>query len=121
MESKNNIALENLMITFPLKDKQYETLRALYNRSDCISVLPTGYGKSLIFQMLPWVLMKDNGKPGIVIIVCPLTSIMQDQVMSLNEKGIRAAYMNIHGTEVYSFNNESSDDEVDSSPTKSVV
>jgi hypothetical protein len=41
--------------------------------------------------------------------------------MSLNEKGIRAAYMNIHGTEVYSFNNESSDDEVDSSLTKSVV
>jgi hypothetical protein len=39
--------------------------------------------------------------------------------MSLNEKGIRAAYMNIHGTEVYSFNNESIDDEVDYSLTKS--
>lgn len=34
-----------------LKDKQLDTLKALYEGNDCISVLPTGYGKSIIFHM----------------------------------------------------------------------
>ena len=42
---------ENLIF----KDKQIQTLNSLYNGRDCISILPTGYGKSVIFlQLLPW-------------------------------------------------------------------
>lgn len=80
MESKINLDRENLKITFPLKDKQIDTLQALQFGNDCVSILPTGYGNSLIFQMLPLVLMKEE--IGIVIVICTLTSIMQDQVES---------------------------------------
>ena len=38
-----------------LKEKQYEVFVVLNNR-DVLAVLPTGYGKSLIYQMLPLVL-----------------------------------------------------------------
>ncbi|XP_076108871.1 ATP-dependent DNA helicase Q1-like [Mytilus galloprovincialis] len=107
MESKINLAREKLKITYPLKDKQIETLKALDLGNDCISILPTGYGKSLIFQMLPWVLMKDE--PGIVIVICPLTSIMQDQVMTLKEKGIRTSFVNLQGTVAYSYNSDNED------------
>ena len=40
-----------------LKEKQYEVLRELVvKKSDVLAVLPTGYGKSLIYQLLPPVL-----------------------------------------------------------------
>ena len=46
-----------------LKEKQYEALKAvvLKNR-DVLAVLPTGYGKSLIYQLLPLVSDFFNGK-----------------------------------------------------------
>ena len=118
MESKINLAREKLKITYPLKDKQIETLKALDLGNDCISILPTGYGKSLIFQMLPWVLMKDE--PGIVIVICPLTSIMQDQVMTLKEKGIRASFVNLQGTVAYSYNSDNEDSDESKPQTVSI-
>ena len=38
---------------FTLKKEQYEYIKSILNRKDVLSVLPTGYGKSLIFQFLP--------------------------------------------------------------------
>jgi hypothetical protein len=67
MDDKINIAREKLEITFPLKEKQLETLQQVYEGRDCISVLPTGYGKSIIYQMMPWFLQKDLDRPGIVL------------------------------------------------------
>ena len=97
MEDKINIPREKQEITFPLKEKQMETLQHVYEGKDCISVLPTGYGKSIIYQTMPWFLQKDLDRPGIVLVVCPLSVIMQDQVSSLSKKGIRTAFLNISG------------------------
>lgn len=68
-----------------LKDKQLDTLKALYEGNDCISVLPTGYGKSIIFHMLPWFTQRlyQRDKPMIALVVCPLNSIMQDRSLNL--------------------------------------
>lgn len=85
--------------SFKLKDKQLDTLKALYEANDCISVLPTGYGKSIIFHMLPWFAQRlyQRDKPMIVLVVCPLNSIMQDQVLSLRKAGINACTISITG------------------------
>lgn len=43
--------------------------------------LPTGFGKSLIYQALPLVFDLTSKQPGhIVVVVSPLISLMDDQV-----------------------------------------
>ena len=48
---------------------------------DVLAVLPTGTGKSLIYQLVGRLL------PGLVVVVSPLISLMQDQVARLNYQG----------------------------------
>ena len=81
-------ATNSLGLEFSLKDKQLEALRSLFIGHDCVSVMPTGYCKSIIFQCLPWLFQRKRGLPHplIAIIVSPLTSLMQDQMMTLCEK-----------------------------------
>ena len=43
-----------------LKSKQTKAIRHLYEGRDLLAVLPTGYGKSLIFQIL--VMLKNTKK-----------------------------------------------------------
>ena len=50
MKDKINIAREKLEITFPLKEKKIETLQHVYERKDCISVLPTFLSHDLKFR-----------------------------------------------------------------------
>jgi ATP-dependent DNA helicase RecQ len=84
--------LEILNSTFNLtsfKEGQHEAIDAIIEKKDLIAVLPTGGGKSLIYQ-LPSVI----AKAGITIVISPLISLMKDQVDSLNRLGIVAAFCN---------------------------
>jgi RecQ family ATP-dependent DNA helicase len=62
----------------PLKPKQREALRAIAAGKDLLAVLPTGYGKSYVFQLPALAL------PGVTIVVTPLVSLMTDQALELN-------------------------------------
>lgn len=63
---------------------QAEVLTALLARhEDVLAVLPTGTGKSLIYELAGRYL------GGLTVIVSPLLSLMQDQVARLNAHGIR--------------------------------
>ena len=55
---------------------------------DSLAVMPTGSGKSLCYQ-LPALLF-----PGLTVVVSPLISLMEDQVMQLRELDVAAAYLN---------------------------
>ncbi len=61
-----------------LKEKQEEAIRALAVGKDVLAVLPTGYGKSYVFQLPALAL------PGVTIVVSPLVSLMTDQALELN-------------------------------------
>ena len=58
-----------------LKEEQKSAILQ-FMRGDLQGVLPTGFGKSLIFQLLA-----VAKKGSIVVVLCPLISIMKDQVL----------------------------------------
>ncbi len=62
-----------------LKDKQIDALDALAHGKDVLAILPTGYGKSFVFQLPALAL------PGVTIVVSPLVSLMTDQALALNK------------------------------------
>jgi len=63
---------------------QEEGVDAILANRDLLMILPTGAGKSLVFQ-LPTLLMD-----GITIVISPLIALMQDQVASLKSQNIAA-------------------------------
>ena len=67
---------------------QEEIITHLLNRRDALIVLPTGGGKSLCYQ-LPALIFD-----GVTVVVSPLISLMQDQVMQLQQRGIHAVFLN---------------------------
>lgn len=66
------------------KSGQGELIHALVEDQSVMAMLPTGGGKSLVYQMMGYL------RPGVTIIVTPLLSLMQDQVARLNYQGERA-------------------------------
>ena len=75
------------------REGQERLIEAILEGRDVLGIMPTGAGKSLCYQV-PALLL-----PGITLVVSPLISLMQDQVKSLNEAGIHAAYINSSLTE----------------------
>jgi len=60
-------------------------------KKDVFVNLPTGFGKSLIYQALPTVFDVLRSSSGhIVVVVSPLISLMEDQVKFLTSVGIKA-------------------------------
>ena len=96
-----------------LKPKQVTCLESAYLQKDVLCVLPTGYGKSLIFHLLPGLLFaKDKLKlnidflvgwksrgitavTSIVIVVSPLNSLIVNQIERLSLSGIRASVLSV--------------------------
>ncbi|XP_063399931.1 ATP-dependent DNA helicase Q1-like [Mytilus trossulus] len=67
-----------------LRPMQLQTMNVTMSCKDCMLIMPTGGGKSLCFQ-LPALLSK-----GITLVVSPLVSLMEDQIMALERYGIDA-------------------------------
>jgi ATP-dependent DNA helicase RecQ len=84
-------ALQVLRERFGLADfrgPQREAIEAVLAGRDVLLTMPTGAGKSLVYQ-LP-ALMLD----GLTLVVSPLIALMQDQVDALKRKGIAAEFVN---------------------------
>ncbi|MEL6501707.1 MAG: DNA helicase RecQ [Cyanobacteria bacterium J06623_1] len=67
---------------------QKKIIEAALQNKDLLTIMPTGGGKSLCFQ-LPALL-----RTGLTIVVSPLIALMQDQVDALQDNGINATYLN---------------------------
>ncbi|VVA10208.1 PREDICTED: ATP-dependent DNA helicase [Prunus dulcis] len=70
------------------RGKQLDAIEAVLSGRDCFCLMPTGGGKSMCYQ-IPALAKKT----GIVLVVCPLIALMENQVMALKEKGIAAEYL----------------------------
>ena len=67
---------------------QHEIIKYALEGYDAFVLMPTGGGKSLVYQ-LPALLM-----PGLTVVISPLISLMQDQVDRLRANGIAATFVN---------------------------
>lgn len=67
---------------------QEELIDNILSGVDTLGIMPTGAGKSICYQ-LPALMLK-----GITLVISPLISLMKDQVGSLIQAGISAAYIN---------------------------
>ena len=73
-----------------LKREQYDAIGVIcFERKDALAVLPTGYGKSLIYQILPGILhyVRSSCEPkrhdSVVLIASTLSALMRDQLKKL--------------------------------------
>ena len=80
-------ALDAMQRTFGLSSyrvSQREVVNATMSRKDCFVIMPTGAGKSLLYQ-LPALLNE-----GVTLVISPLLSLMEDQLIYLRSVGIEA-------------------------------
>ena len=67
---------------------QAEALAHVLAGRDTLVVMPTGSGKSLIYQLAALLL------PGTTLVISPLVALMKDQVDSLSRRSIAATFVN---------------------------
>jgi RecQ family ATP-dependent DNA helicase len=71
----------------PLPAAAQGAIKGVLAGRDQLVVMATGGGKSLCYQVPPLVLNKT------AVVISPLISLMQDQVMALKAKGVSACYL----------------------------
>ncbi|HOD33909.1 MAG TPA: RecQ family ATP-dependent DNA helicase, partial [Holophaga sp.] len=88
---------EGLRLRLALKDAfgytrfrpgQEAVIRAVLAGRDALAVMPTGSGKSLLYQLPARVM------GGTTLVVSPLIALMKDQVDALTEAGLAATFLN---------------------------
>ncbi len=91
METPQTKALDLLNTIFGyecFREQQQAIINHLIEGRDALVIMPTGSGKSLCFQIPALI------RPGVGIVISPLIALMQDQVNTLLQLGIKAAFLN---------------------------
>lgn len=69
---------------------QWEPIKALLEGRDALVIMPTGSGKSIVYQLPALIL------PGLTVVVSPLIALMKDQKDKLDAQGVDAVAMHSH-------------------------
>ena len=92
-----SFALSSLQMSHvSLKPEQRSSMKAIYDGHDVFLWLPTGYGKSLCYQALPFLMDFKRGvvtaeSRSAVLVVSPLVALMIDQVKSLRSRDVKCS------------------------------
>lgn len=93
MEKHNYDEYDNLLKKYFNKDflkpLQKKVIRTIIDeKKDCFSILSTGYGKSICYQLPYFILNKT------IIVISPLISLMEDQKSKLEKQDINVCCLN---------------------------
>ena len=82
---KSPLSILNRYWKYPtFKTPQEEIISAILQNKNTVAILPTGGGKSVCYQIPALI------KEGVCLVISPLIALMNDQVLSLKNKGIKA-------------------------------
>ena len=90
-----------------LKSQQKEAIQAFAQGHDVFVSLPTGFGKSLCYALLPLVfdhLLHRCAGTSIVLVLSPLTALMLEQRNKFVLKGISAEFVGELQTDLHCMN-----------------
>ena len=78
------------------KEEQLQSIFSVYGGKSVFVWLPTGFGKSMCYQALPFVMDYKLGRIGtsmssVVVVVSPLISLIVDQVENLRNRGVSSS------------------------------
>ena len=95
---KINAAINHAMKTVgleSLKREQREAIQEFLSGKDVFVSLPTGYGKTYCYSLLPLAFdyLRESQHPSIVICVSPLTALMMEQRAKMSTKGVASEYV----------------------------
>ncbi len=88
MEDKALNILDSIFGYSEFRLHQKEIIQQVISGKDAVVLMPTGGGKSLCYQIPAMV------REGVGIVVSPLIALMQDQVVALQQLGVRSAFLN---------------------------
>ncbi len=80
--------LQNTFGFADFRPGQKEAIEHLLAGRNTLVVMPTGAGKSLVYQLA------SLQKPGLTLVISPLIALMKDQVDSLTEHNVPATFIN---------------------------
>lgn len=86
LEKLSNKIIQQLNTEYKIKPKQFQAIENVVNGKDTLAILPTSYGKSLIYQLLPSLFreLKIAANP-IIIVVSPLKALIRNQLDEVKE------------------------------------
>ena len=64
-----------------LREEQLKAIRAVFEGRDVFVILPTGFGKSVCFHVLPFLFdhkLSQMNKKSVVVVVSPLVALMTE-------------------------------------------
>ena len=84
-EAVLKLGLRAIFAKADFRDRQLDALLTVIKGQDCAVLMPTGAGKSLVYQLASLMF------PGRTLVVDPLISLIDDQVRGLHNQGIDRA------------------------------
>ena len=86
-----------------IKPKQVKCLEVVYRGKDTVGFLPTGYGKSIVFHLLPGIFLAKVSSRSteqspihpVIIVISPLNALISDQIRRSTEGKVKAAILNV--------------------------
>ena len=83
-----NIRRENRKII--LKEEQERAVKELISGNDVLAILPTGFGKSMVYTIFTLASQKMRSAKTCVLVISPLKSLIDDQIVEMESLGCTA-------------------------------
>ena len=73
-----------------LKEQQERAVKELMSGNDVLAILPTGFGKSMVYTIFTLASQKMRSAKTCILVISPLKSLIDDQIVEMESLGCTA-------------------------------